>query len=62
MLWRSFGSQWSTKSTVLNSNIFLLSNVYNSIIIAVDYFCCILAVGCKYLRAFDAISILMNKN
>ena len=38
MLWRSFGSQWSSESTVLNSNIFLLSNVYNSIIIAVDYF------------------------
>ena len=38
MLWRSFGRQWSSESTVLNSNINLLSNVYDSIILAVDNF------------------------
>ena len=36
MIWRSFDSQWSSDNTVLNSNI--LSNVYNSIIIAVEFF------------------------
>ena len=39
----------------------ILSNVYNSFIINVDCFVGILAVGCIYLRSFDALSMSTNK-
>ena len=60
----NYESQWSIDNTVLNTAVVIylkLSNVYNSIIIDVNYFC-ILVVGCIYLRAFHAMSMSINKN
>ena len=37
-LWKSFGSQWSSDSIVLNSSTLELSNVYNSNFIGLYYF------------------------